>query len=195
MEFRSQYACPTRIIHGGGEGTYGLCAMEILSVMTGDLGKRIGEDLQEETYPQYLLPSTVNEELNRLVYAVNDSYNWEVSVKERTGLLWPILPSLIDTSEGVFPTEEYKAALGVEDLPSYTLLSDLPSIYARAKFTMTGEIRLFPLAVEALKTAIRLFHETNKTTPLPDYLPEHMERLNAFLAKHEGNEMLAPLED
>jgi hypothetical protein len=164
--------------------------MELLSILTGDDG-RYGRPHDN--------PQGVHRDLRSLMISVNDFGNFCILPSVRTPALWPILPSIIGTADGVFPWKEFRTALGFvvdsEEEADYIPLGGTIRLHALKTSEGEGYEGAFKAAVEALKTATTLFHEANGTTPLPDFLPEHMERLASYLEANKDNSLLWPSEE
>lgn len=198
MTFTTAYACPTRLIAGGGAGAHGLCAMELLSVMTKDYTDK-PSDYNTDVHPQ----------LANMMVSVNDLGTTSILPEERTPLLWPILPAILGTrgEENYFPWKAYRRALGypvdVDSEHEYESPASLIRAYAWRESRRECKEDRGPSysealihAVEALKVGITLFHEKNGTTPLQDYTEEHMANLTEWLTvqKANNNIYVAPLE-
>ncbi|MEU8317133.1 hypothetical protein AB0C33_02085 [Nonomuraea sp. NPDC048881] len=151
--------------------------------MTGDLSP---EGRAMDDHPD------VNATLAHLAILVNDSMTYYQKDSLRTDTLWPILPALLGTAGNPFPRFAYLKALEVDIHETDPVAV---GVWRYAERGRAGEwAAMHSALVDALRLAITMHHETYGTTPLTDYLPEHMERLNAFLSQHEGESMFSPVE-
>jgi hypothetical protein len=164
--------------------------MELVSILTGE-NEGMGRPHDK--------PPSVHGDLRALMVSVNDFGNFCILPAARTAALWPLLPSIIGTADGVFPWKEYRTALGFvvdsEEEADYIPLGGTIRLHALKTSEGEGYEGAFKAAVEALKIATTLFHEANGTTPLPDFLPEHMERLASYLEANKDNSLLFPAEE
>lgn len=90
LPFTSSYSCPVALRNGGGEGRWGLCVMELISILNGE---------NDQGYAGYK-SATVDESLRLLAMNVNDFFVGEdgVTPEVRADVLWPIIPSLLQTA-------------------------------------------------------------------------------------------------
>jgi len=174
LTFETQYACPVRLIHGGGAGQLGLCAMELLAVMTGELHK-------ETSLPTEWVP-TVNEDIRNLVVKVNDTGLLWSTPEQRADLLWPILPKVFNTFQvqAAFPREAYAELLGIPQ--AITPVSVLNMYMLLGSLSQAQEV-----ALDGLKKGISLFWESWELTPQDDYTPEQIARLEEWVTSQQEN--------
>lgn len=180
LTFESRYPCPVRLIHGGGVGKYGLCAMELLSVMAGGC--------QEDGIRPNEWVSSVDEDLRNLVVRVNDTTAFWSTPEQRADLLWPILPKVLGTKgngPAPFPRETYADRLGVP-IPGTPVGALL--MFERLHGEDMGSYQ--EAALHALKEGISLYWETWGGTPQEDYTDEQYGRLTRWLSAQEGNVFL-----
>ena len=178
LTFESRYPCPVRLVHGGGVGRYGLCAMELLGVMV-------------EGQPSEWV-SSVNEDLRTLLVNVNDlRYLWE-SPEARADELWPILPKLVGTDlyNCPFPRATYSERLQVP--PSGTPWGSLLMfINLHGGSIHEGTVETWQkAALSGLKEGVSLYWETWGGEPQQDFTKDQMGRLENFLKLHEGDRFL-----
>lgn len=173
LTFESRYPCPVRLVHGGGVGRYGLCAMELLGVMM-------------EGQPSEWV-SSVNEDLRSMMVNVNDlRYLWPTP-EDRADLLWPILPKLVGTDlyNCPFPRATYSERLRVP--PSGTPWGALLMFINLHKDDHDYPAKA---AISGLKEGISLYWETWGGEPQQDFTKDQIGRLNTFLKHHEGDRFL-----
>lgn len=189
LPFQTQYNCPVKLVWGGGEGRWGLCAMELVSVLI---------DQYEDKHNSMMSPQSVHPSIRALFQNVNDIDG--PSDEERADALWPLLPAAFGTAQyenllpedmnyiGVtrFPTEQLAKALGVQH---FVMPSSVVGVY-------TNGWKDFDKGVEALKIALTLYwSEVQKVNPgaLPqiDFTEEQISNLDNWLSKLKNGELFA----
>jgi hypothetical protein len=211
LPLETSYPCPVKMIGAGGEGRRGVCAMEVASVLFGDLDPDKFMDR----------PQGVNPWLRRMVIAANDMGEMFSTDEERADALWPFLPALAGSAEASqylpketnisdcedsdceecddarFPLKAYLEALG---LPSGY---DLEPDFALRRFSRNGTKNgLFVYdkekALHGLKLGVTVFWSEvlkgymsavaeddfeARVFPQPDFTPEQIDNLNTWLVK------------
>jgi hypothetical protein len=184
VDFVSAYPCPVALRRSGGAGTYGLCAMELLNVMT-------RPDADPETKYSYItdvvrgIPEGVHGILRDQVIWFNDVATQGLSDDERADLLWPILPSVLGTGNAYLDEIEFFNVLTEKGLGG--------RCHPDCSFDLGyGDIeRTTDRATQILKGAIREFYSFTQTTPLQsDYTPKQIDNLHEWMGLGMGKGFL-----
>lgn len=154
-------------------------------------------DLDDEGQPTFDMLE-VDLDLANLVIKVND-LTVTVSEKERTELLWPLLPALIGSNiPGYnFPISAYHRLLDLpQEKPVVSLLVDFianPNVFDKDTLAVLPihedpEKARWLKAVYGLVIAVNIFWEYSGTkgNRLPDFQDYHIMRLNNWLKKYRG---------
>lgn len=184
--FKTSYPCPVSLVEGGGEGRWGLCAMELVSLLTG-----------EGTDRPWTIVGSVHPVLRDSIVCLNDG-GLALSNEERADAIWPLLPSIMGTGEygkGSPPpgTEDRYSYLRWQGLPFRELVTllGLPLDEASPNATV-GELlrrgRFLTRAsfLEMTKAIIGFFWLHFGGLPQEDFTEEQLKRLNRYL-KEKGN--------
>jgi hypothetical protein len=159
-------ACPVGLIHGGGMGRFGLCAMELASILSGEI--------MDDT------PTSVNPFIANLIRYANDKYVGTPG--GRADEFWPLLPQVIGTGGKVYPVDFLAAQLGypynyaTEHTVVVWYYGSLTPDYARIR--------------SLIDHAVTAWHEFYERPIRHEFHPEERERLNAWLEKNQGNPLL-----
>lgn len=165
--------CPVGLRHGGGEGRWGLCLMELVSILQGSATDTIYVTAD---------PESVHPDLVRLGIQVNDNYR-ALSSAERADALWPLIPGLLGTrgEEVNLDLSSFKERFNIPD-------SDSICTCGVCKMVSEGNwlrdyIQRCSNAerLQILDAAIDLYHETAGTTRRREFAPEELARLDAWL--------------
>ncbi len=181
VDFQSSYPCPVAIRRSGGNGRQGLCAMELLDVMT----REANPDLNEK----YLLISDneggVNSVLRSAVLWWNDFGSEVLTQNQRADIIWPILPSVLGT-----------ASISINPVAFGDHLQDLgygEFCCALCPFTFHPLVRDTnskhdpEKATEVLKSVIRMFYAiANVSPPQSDYSGSQIANLQEWMEWTEG---------
>lgn len=202
LTFTTQYPCPVPFVSGGGHGEYGLCAMEVVSIMTG-----------EDKFVPHADVSSVHASLRDLMICANDALPNDVLPGEvRADALWPIVPSILGTGDlgpqidlntplppqehfsqsflKGFPIVDYAMALN-EDLihGSYTSPSNVMRAYIHRT---SSPLQMWERAVHAMKIGVETFWDEFREEALPrtEFTEREVEEVRDYARHHFTNPYL-----
>lgn len=202
LTFTTQYPCPVPFMAGGGHGEYGLCAMEAVSILTGEGNIAPHADIK-----------SVHASLRDLMICANDTLpNGDLPGEVRADGLWPIIPSILETGDlgpelnlneplppqehfsmsflKGFPIVDYAMALD-EDLihGAYTSPSNVLRGYiARA----SNPLQMWERAVHGMKIGVEVFWDEFRKDALPrtEFTDREVERIRDYALVHSTNPCL-----
>lgn len=190
VDFHSTYSCPVGIRRSAGNGIRGLCAMELLDVMTreeGDLSTKYRNITDDN-------PPSVDYILRTAVIEWNDDGSRQFTMNERADTIWPILPSILDTRRafGNFVEgDTHEGFMDALDVEGFTIkcCENCPRIYQPSKVysdERTGKTDSVK-ATEVLKRTIEIFYRVSGLTPTQtDFTPQQVENLREYMDLHIG---------
>lgn len=212
LTFTTQYPCPTVFLAGGGDGNWGLCVMEALSVLTGEwisnpkpLMEWDGQKYTELARP-YVNVSSVHPALRDLLVSANDTLGApDLSGEDRADGLWPILPSVMDTARLTagerlpdyptsieafrynylqgFPIQTWAADLG-EELTNGPWTTP-PTILRSYAWRASSPEKVWERTLIATKRAIEVFWEVHPgELPRTEFTTMEVFRLTEYLDEH-----------
>lgn len=194
LDFTTKYPVPVDFVPGG-RGSYnsGLCAMEVLSIMTEE-----GNPITGHPYDEI---SSVAYTIRRLVTFTND-----LGIVPPTRIandLWPVLPKIMDSRQvsgekgqdflGNFPVSEYAKALGVTEVDPFYMrrpVGTLARYYEKEVTYNTSSIVAWEYLLLGLKTGISLFWEFKGLTPREDFTEREIGRLQGYLEANKNDHRL-----
>lgn len=212
LTFSTRYDCPTKFLAGGGNGTYGLCAMEAISVLTGEYLSDpkpiiiVGSQGYVEELRPYVNVSSVHPALRDILVSANDSLTAaELSGEDRADGLWPILPSVMNTGHiaaGIpvpeypsseesfkynylrgFPLHKWADGLG-EELPNGPWTNPM-SVLRQFAFRAEHPTRVWERILIATKSAIEVFwEEFPNELRRSEFTEREIANLNGYLLDH-----------